>query len=52
MSYIYEIYDGDEWVIGDPFIYPTAEAAKKAGVDAGFEYVRVKGLPKGADDGR
>lgn len=40
MKYKYEIHDGEEWMPGDDG-FNTALEAKKAGVDAGFEYVRV-----------
>ena len=40
MKYAFEIHDGEEWMPGDGG-FATALEAKKAGVDAGFEYVRV-----------
>lgn len=41
MKYIYEIYDGDEWMPVLNEQYDSPAEAKQAGVDAGFEYVRV-----------
>ena len=41
MKYAYEIYDGDKWLNVLGYIFDTPEEAKKAGVMAGFEYVRV-----------
>lgn len=50
LNYCYEIHDGDDWVFGADGFSSPAEA-KKAGVDAGFEYVRVKSCPAALDAG-
>ena len=44
-KYQYEYHDGDDWLRVEEFVFDTAIEAKKAGVDAGFEYVRVVSVP-------
>lgn len=51
-KYTYEIHDGDEWIEVLGVEFDTPEAAKKAGVDAGFEYVRVKALDANAPEAK
>lgn len=41
MKYYYEIFDGDEWCFGEGG-FDDSVKAKLAGVEAGFEYVRVR----------
>lgn len=40
MKYAYQIHDGDGWEFGEGG-FATAIEAKKAGIAAGFENVRV-----------
>lgn len=40
-QYQYQFHDGEKWMTVDNAVYPTILAAKRAGIDAGFEYVRV-----------
>lgn len=42
MKYVYQFHDGDEWITVQPdVLFDDAIEAKKAGILAGFEYVRV-----------
>lgn len=41
MKYLYQYHDGEEWLTVENRVFETAQKAKTAGIEDGFEYVRV-----------